>query len=283
MAYLDTVRDASSKDKHLEPGYWAIGLEATTGDHKNIPVDLELFSTKAPNYLGWYETIEASILRVVSYIPKTAEWLFDRGFDDIKVMALMNRLGRFWTIRQMQNRNVFAAGETWLMSALVERLSCPHTAWFSYVDKRTHKPKKGTAAFNFIHVHLPGLEGACTLIVVDIGYKEPMVLLSNHHYTKPGSVATIIRAYLRRWGVEEGFRFLKQKAKLEDFRVRQWVSIRRLALIAMLTYGYLALMVHHAPKMTQRMMSKVEVFIADVLFPYYRLWDGVAKALNGSG
>ena len=280
--YLDHVRDASSKDKHIEPGYWAILLEGTTRDHKNVPIDLEVFSTKAPEYMGWYETIEAVFVRAMSYIPLGADWLLDRGFDDVKIMALLNANGRFWTIRQKQDRNVVVAGMTWNMAELAQGLSTPNKAWVPYVDKSTHELKEWQVRFNSIPVELPGLQGIYTLIVVDSGRKERVVLLSNRRLRDPRSVARLIRAYMRRWGVEEGIRLLKQKTSLEDFRVRVWTSIRRLALMAMLAYGFAALMVHYAPKTADQVMAKVKVFIPIVLFPYYRLLDGIAKELSAS-
>jgi hypothetical protein len=277
--YLDQVRDASSKDKHIEPGYWAILLEGTTRDHKNVPINLEVFSTKDPEYMGWYETIKSAFVRVMSSIPQGADWLLDRGFDDIKIMELLNVNGRFWTIRQRQDRNVVVAWMRWNMAELAQSLLTPHRAWVPYVDKRTHEPMEWQVQFNAIPVELPGIEGTYTLIVVDTGRKERVVLLSNRRSRDPRSVARLIRAYMRRWGVEEGIRLLKQKTSLEDFRVRRWTSIRRLALMAMLAYGFAALMVHYAPKMAERIINNVKVFIPVVMFPYYRLLDGIAAEL----
>jgi hypothetical protein len=278
--YLDEVRDASSKDKHIEPGYWGMCFEATTDSHKNVPIDLQVFSTKDPSYQGWYETIKESLLRSLPHVPQSAEHLFDRGFDDIKLMELLNGQKRFWTIRQKQNRNIVVSRKTLLMSDFVQGLRTPYSGWIPYVDKSTHQPSKYLVHFNWVPVELPQLEGKCTLIVVDIGHKDPMVLLTSRRINSENSALRLVRAYLRRWGVEEGIRLLKQKALLEDFRVRSMVSICRLALMAMLAYGCLATIVHHAPKNAQRLMNKLKTFIPVVLFPYYRLWDSVAQELS---
>ena len=280
--YLDVVRDASSKDKHLEPGYWSLQLEATTRDHKNIPIDLQIFSTRAPDYEGWFETIEKTFLRAMPVIPRSATFLLDRGFDDVKVMWFLNAQRRVWVIRQKQDRNVVVADRTWNMAELAEGLRCYHKTWVPYVNKKTHKEWEWPVTFNFIPVELPGLKGTYTLVVIDGMRKERMVLLSNRRLRDPKAVAGLIRAALRRWAIEEGIRLLKQKAALEDFRVRSWTSIQRIALMAMLAYGFLALMVHDAPKAAQRAIDRIKVFIPHVLFPYYRLWDGVAEELAAS-
>lgn len=276
--YLGMVRDASSKDKHLEPGYWAVSLEATTRDHKNVPIDLQVFSTTAPDYEGWFETIENVLRRAMSVIPRSATFLFDRGFDDVKVMEFLTNEGRPWVIRQQQDRNVIVAGQVQLMEELAAGLWCYHKAWVPYVDKKTHQPREWPVTFNFIPVELPALEGTYTMIVIDGLRDERIVLLTNRRLSDPRAVARLIRGGFRRWGVEEGIRLLKQKAALEDFRVRDWISIQRLAFMAMLAYGFLALMVHHAPRTAQRFIDRIKVFIPEVLFPYYRLWDGVADA-----
>ena len=278
--YLDKVRDASSKDKHIEPGYWSICLEATTDCHKNVPIDLQVFSTKDPSYQGWYETIEASLVRSLPHVPKSAEHLFDRGFDDIKIMRLLNRQRRFWTIRQKQNRNIVVAGKTRLMSDFVQGLRKPYSGCIPYVDKFTHLQSECFVRFNWAPLELPQLDGKYTLIVADIGHKDPMVLLTNRRVNSEHGALRLVRAYLRRWGVEEGIRLLKQKVSLEDFRVRSMVSICRLALMAMLSYGYVSLLVHHCPQAAQRLMNKLKVFIPVVLFPYYRLFDAVAQELS---
>ena len=71
----------------------------------------------------------------------------------------------------------------------------------------------------------------------------------------------------------------KQKTGVEDFRVRNWNSIRRLTFFSMLAYGVQALWLLTRPAMAKRLIARVKVFIEKVLFLHYRLFDGVKDAL----
>jgi hypothetical protein len=52
---------------------------------------------------------------------------------------------------------------------------------------------------------------------------------------------------------------------------------------SMLSYGIQALWLLTRPAMTKRLIARVKVFIENVPFKNYRLWDGVKDALlNGA-
>lgn len=106
-----------------------------------------------------------------------------------------------------------------------------------------------------------------------------MVLLTNRRPRRTKEVASLVHAYMRRWGVEDGIRFWKQTTNIEDFRVRNWNSIRRLAVLSMIATGIQAQWLLRRPSLAARYIARVKVFIEHVLFQNYRLWDGVADAL----
>ena len=108
---------------------------------------------------------------------------------------------------------------------------------------------------------------------------EDLVLLTNKDIRSARQAAAIVAAYMRRWGIEEGIRCWKQKTGVEDFRVRNWCSIRRLTFFSMLAYGIQALWLLTRPATARRLIARVKVFIERVMFRHYRLWDGVRDAL----
>ena len=75
------------------------------------------------------------------------------------------------------------------------------------------------------------------MIVITGLREDDMVLLTNDDITTAKQAARIVTAYMRRWGIEEGIRCWKQSTHVEDFRVRNWNSIRRLTFFSMLAYG----------------------------------------------
>lgn len=278
--HLDIVRDASSPRKELKPGYWAVEIEATDKAHRNLPLWCEVFSTKAPDYAGWRETFLSAMEAVIARVGRRLPYLFDRGFDDIEHFRACEQLQLKWVVRQKQNRHVLLGnGEQVLMSELAASLNKPHRTKVAYVCKKTHDVKHWQVTFGFAPVGLPDLEGQFYLVVIRTGRDEDIVLLTNIPIKEPAQAARIVRGYVRRWGIEEGIRFWKQKTHVEDFRVRGYNSIRRLTFLSMVAWGLQALWLIKAPARADKYIARVKVFIEHVLFRHYRLWDGVAHAL----
>jgi len=278
--YLDFVRDASDKEKRRGPGFPTVQIEATDHGHTNLPLWQEVFSTVHPHYRGWYDTIGRAIVHVLAHTGKNATWLFDRGCDAGDFYPILRGLGITWVVRQLQTRNViYGDGQTVIMRHLAASIDKPHETAVPYVDKKTHEQRAWPVRFGYVPVRLPDLPGRHWMIVVTGLRDEDMVLLTNKDLRSTRQAAAIVLAYMRRWGIEEGIRCWKQKTGVEDFRVRNWCSIRRLTFFSMLAYGIQALWLLTRPATARRLIARVKVFIEHVLFQHYRLWDGVRDAL----
>jgi hypothetical protein len=185
-----------------------------------------------------------------------------------------------WVVRQLQTRHVLLAqGELVPMRTLAAGLRKPHSADVPYVDKMTHEPKHVSVSFGFAPVRLPDIDAPLTMIVIDGGRDEDIVLLTSARLTDADQVAQIVLAYLRRWGSEEATRSFKQLTGVEDFRVRKWQSIRRLTFLATMTCGVQALLLITRPRAAARYISRVKQFFEVVMLQNYRLWKGICDAL----
>lgn len=279
--YLDYVRDASDKEKRKEPGFPSIQIEATDNGHTNLPLWQDVFSTVHPQYRGWYDAIGWAMLYVLAHTGKSATWLFDRGFDAKDFYTILRGLGITWVVRQLQTRKVlFGDGRSAIMRDLAAGIDKPHRTALPYVDKKTHELARAwPVRFGYAPVRLPDLPGRHWMIAVTGLRDEDLVLLTNKDIRSARQAAAIVAAYMRRWGIEEGIRCWKQKTGVEDFRVRNWCSIRRLTFFSMLAYGIQALWLLTRPATARRLIARVKVFIERVMFRHYRLWDGVRDAL----
>jgi len=277
---LAVVRDASDPDKRLGPGFNTIQIEATDHQHRNLPLWQQIFSTVCPEYTGWYDIIGSAVTTVLEHVGKRAVWLFDRGFDAADFYDILRASGiRRWVVRQLQSRNVILeTGVTMLMSDLAASLNKPFDTKVPYIDKKTHEVKHWPVSFNFVPVRLPDLPGRFWMIVIT-GLREDMVLLVNFKLESWKQAERIVLAFLRRWGVEEGIRCWKQVTGVEDFRVRNWNSIRRMTFFSMMAYGIQAFWLLTRPATARRLIARVKQFIEKVLFENYRLWAGVKDAL----
>ena len=279
--YLGIVRDASDREKRKGMGFPTVQIEAVDYEHRNLPLAQETFSTEMPGYKSWYDFIGRCVLRVLARTGKNATWLFDRGFDAGDFYTILGGLGINWVVRQLQTRNViFGGGKTILMRTLAESLGKPHEAEVPYVDKKSHKVKTCPVRFGYAPVRLPGQSGRFWMIVITGLRSEDMVLLTNEDIRSVRQARKIVLAYMRRWGIEEGIRCWKQMTGVEDFRVRNWNSIRRLTFLSMLAYGIQALWLLTRPATAKRLIARVKHFIEEVPFRHYRLWAGVKDALT---
>ena len=277
---LDTVRDASDRAKALESGYWTVRIEALNDNNDTLPLYTEVFSTKADEYGDWNTTFLAAAQRVRDRLGNDATWIFDRAFDGIEWMRHCEALELPWLIRQQQSRNIrLASGAIYEMRVFASSLSRPNRLDIPYVDKSTHERKHFAVQFGFAPVRVPDLDADLFMIVVQRPAREPLVLLTNVRIRTVKQAAQLVRAYMRRWGIEDSIRFWKQKTGIEDFRVRNWHSIRYLVALSMISCGIQALMLLTRPSLAQRFIDRVKVFITDVPFRQYRLWDGVRDAL----
>jgi hypothetical protein len=278
---LDTVRDASDRAKALESGYWTVRIEAISDSNDTLPLYTEVFSTKADEYSGWNETFLTAVQRVRDRLGNDAIWIFDRAFDGIDWMRHCEALELSWLIRQQQTRHIqVATGAIYDMAVFASSLSRPHALDIPYVDKSTHERKQFAVQFGFAPVRVPDLDADLFLIVVQRSARQPLVLLTNVRVHAVKQAAQLVRAYMRRWGIEDAIRFWKQCTGIEDFRVRNWHSIRYLVALSMIACGLQALMLLTRPSLAQRFIDRVKVFIAEVPFRQYRLWDGVRDALR---
>ena len=118
--FLDTVRDASDRLKRIEYGYWSVQIDAVDEAHRHLPLCSELFSTKAPDYKGWYDAFLRPMLKVIAAVGRDHTWLFDRGFDAIGFLRSLMALRIHWVVRQQQTRHVLL-GDGELERAHVDR------------------------------------------------------------------------------------------------------------------------------------------------------------------
>jgi hypothetical protein len=282
--FLDTVRDASDRLKRIEYGYWSVQIDAVDQAHGHLPLCSEVFSTKAPDYKTWYDAFLRPMLKVIAAVGREHTWLFDRGFDAIDFLRSLMALRIHWVVRQQQTRHVVLGdGELVPMHMLAAGLRKPHSVEVPYVNKSTHAVEHASVSFGFAPVRLPEIDAALTMIVIDGGRDEDIVLLTSARITDVDQAASIVLAYMRRWGSEEATRAFKQLTGVEDFRVRRWTSIRRLTFLAMMTCGVQALLLVTRPAIAARYIARVKQFIENVLLQHYRLWLGIADALFEGG
>lgn len=288
--HLCFVRDGSAPGKPTRSGYWTVNIEATDGHRQHLPLLLDIYSTHDPAYLArgedaWSNTFRRGVEKVVSVRGRHGTWLFDRGFDGQDWMLFLFSLMLSFVLRLKKTRRVEVGDRRKPLAMTVGRLGWglakPHAVDVPFVHTSTHTIRYYNRAYGYAPVWVPGMEARMWLIVVK-ARKEDWYLLCNEETMDARRAGEIVLTYVLRWGSEEVTRCFKQCTGAENFRVRSLVAVRRLLFLAMLALAVQALLLFLNPTVAKQVMAKVQAFFQHVLFPHYRLWDGMALVLKGA-
>jgi hypothetical protein len=219
---LGRVHDGSDPDGRTAPGYCIFQAFVRVGTWQLFPLVIEPLKVYAGAATGENAEILGHMLRVHEATGQKGTWLLDRGFDRRELFEPLVRKKVAFVVRQRGDRTVRTAdGRDVSVEALVAQQRCPSPRRW---------PTGGASVT--VEVWLPEVGPDPFLLV--IGWRvpkseRPLVLLVSPKARRCGRTGKwFVRAYHKRWGVEDATRGIKQQFRVEEFLVRSWVSIRRL-------------------------------------------------------
>jgi hypothetical protein len=232
---LGRVHDGSDPAGRITTGYALFEAFVRVGAWQLFPLVIEPLKVYAGAPTGENAEILAHVLRIHAAVDGKGTWLLDRGFDRRELYEPLVRRQVGFVVRQTGDRHVRTAdGRVRSITAVVAEQRCP----------RPKRWPKGGAAIA-LEVWLPEVTDHAFLLV--IGWRRPdserpLILLVSPAARRPRRTARwYVRAYLRRWGVEDATRGLKQLFQLEQFLVRTWSAIRRLLWLVAWAFWWLNL------------------------------------------
>jgi hypothetical protein len=93
-------------------------------------------------------------------------------------------------------------------------------------------------------------------LVVAEGLSEgQLILWTNEVVTTAEEAERVVRAYLRRWAVEDANRVVKQEFALERIRVTDWLRVRRLVLLVGVAYGFIGFVSRKAKRVVKKLVE----------------------------
>lgn len=236
MEALGKVRDGSTGK--IENGYWTTNMIAVAPKTKHpISVYSHLYSSAEEGFLSENEETYKGLDYVNRLIgEKQATFVMDRGYDNIEIMKKILKQGNNFIIRLKKNRNLLYQNKTYSVHGLAIRRK-------GKINFRSEI--KGTVydlKVSHLTVEIPSLKGKKLTMVIVYGYgKDPMVLLTNKRIQKKDEVLSVLKAYITRWRIEEMFRVQKQEFDLENIRVRNLTSLRRMFLLVSIMITFMTL------------------------------------------
>jgi len=282
MEGLGRVHDGSDPDKRTAPGYCAFEAYVRVGKWQLFPLVIEPLKVYAGAPTGENAEILGHVLRVHAATGKKGTWVMDRGFDRRELFGPLVRNGVAFVVRQRGDRLVRTAdGRELSVTTLAAEQVCPRPRRW---------PKGGVAVT--VEVWLPEVADAPFLLVVGWRYPNsdrPLMVLVSPAARRTGRTGRwFVKAYLRRWGVEDATRGIKQQFTLEQFLVRRWMSIRRLLWLVAWAFWWLnlwgedrfdrlrtALLRHpwRLPKKVTYLFDWIARMIHELLHPHPRLTE----------
>jgi hypothetical protein len=220
---LGRIHDGSDPDKRLAPGYALFEASVRVGRWQLFPLLIEPLKTYAGAPTSENAEIERHLLAIHEAAGGKGTWLLDRGFDRRNLFAPLVQHQVAFVARLVGDRHVQTAdGRTLAVTDLAVQLRPGR--W----PRRW--PRGGYTAR--CSVGLPELSEQAFALVVPWRWphsERPLLLLVSPQARRPRRTGRwFVKAYRRRWGVEDATRGIKQQFQVELFLVRSWRSLRRL-------------------------------------------------------
>jgi hypothetical protein len=219
---LGRVHDGSDPEGRTAPGYCVFEAYVRVGRWQLFPLLIEPLKV----YAGAPTGENAEFLRHLRSVHEATggrgTWVLDRGFDRRELFGPLVQDGVAFVARQTGERHVRTGdGRVVSVRDLAAEQVCPRPRRW---------PRGGAVAT--VEVCLPEVSDEPFLLVVGWRWpqsQQPLVLLVSPAARRRGRTGRwYVRAYLRRWGVEDATRGIKQHFAVEAFLVRTWCAIRRL-------------------------------------------------------
>jgi hypothetical protein len=279
MEYLAKVHDGSEEGEIVD-GYWTTQVIAAEPDSNEIvPMYFSLYSQASPDFISENEEILKAINHISKHTDNKGTWVIDRGGDRDALYESLLKNKRDFIIRVVGSRDLISKGKV------------ARSLWLAYA---CHLPYKETIIkfkdgkeilhhiqYGFLPVKLPGFKVSLTMVVVKGFDVKPMMLLTT---IQPKScqkdLFRIIRAYLKRWSIEDTIRFIKQTYDLENIRVLKYVRLRNMMAILLAVFYFVAVILDQGQKlviMTGHVLKIAKRVFGIPNFKYYAIGDGLSN------
>lgn len=236
---LDRVVDASSQDKKIVNGYHVCEATVLTKNQKQpMSIYSKIYSCKSADFKSKNTYTLESINEAQKIVGKSFIGVFDRGYDDKKIIDYMSKEERQFVIRLNEVRELLFKGKKRKVGEVAKTRK----------GKITYKALFDNEEYELMLSHtkaiLPSNKKEYTLVIVyGLSEDQPMKLLTNIEIKDKEDVIRVARLYLSRWRIEEHFRGKKQEYDFENMRVRTLESMNNLNMMLTIHLGHIAILV----------------------------------------
>jgi len=249
MENLKTIHDWSTWK--LELWYCLNSIVATNIDKdwkpKNIPLNLNLYSTKSDEFISENNESIRSIDEVIKIIWNIWIWVLDRWYDRLR-----------WIIKELLERNIiFIIRGIWTrdvirvkndkkvkMKTLADNIKTrKRITYFEYkINKNNEKRKvKINARVWYEKIKIAWIQEELTLCVLKkLNWQLSMMMITNMKIENNTDVVKVFSKYSSRWWVEDTFKFMKQEFSLEKIMLKNYKSLKNIMIFLLASMNFVS-------------------------------------------
>ena len=246
---LDRVIDASSQDKKIVNGYHVCEATVLTKKEKQpISIYSKIYSCKSANFKSKNEYTMESIRRAEEVTEGRFIGIFDRGYDDNKLIDTMSQGKRKFVVRLKDDRILIFKNKKRKVEEVANSRKGKISMKVLFDDNEEYE-----VMISYTKAVLPYNKKEYRLVIVyGLREEKPMKLLTSIEIKNKEDVIKVVRLYFSRWRIEEHFRGKKQEYDFENMRVRTLESMNNLNMMLTIHLGHIAIL---AEKMDRNLLT----------------------------
>ena len=279
---LMKVRDGSSKNNDTyNMGYVVSSIVGMSKSYKH-PICLydRVHNSNENNYLSENHITHIGLNMVIDHLKDyEGTFIFDRGYDDQKLLRLLLTKKQYFIVRMQNNRWLYYKNKK------IKTFDLANKRKGKIVVPLTYKGKETYAKASHVIAKINGIKEP---LVIVFSYLEtpnkPMTLITNKHVNSKEDLVKVVLNYHSRWKIEEHFRFKKVQYKIENFRVKALESINSLFFIVDVLVLILVIIVErqNTNLLYKEIMSHAKVIREDTYIQFYKLASGIIDLLGAN-
>lgn len=275
---LGKVKDGSSIKERIEKGYRVSCITAISSYSKHpIPV-YDIFHSEIEKGFKSVNNYTLDGLKLICSQLKEYEglFIFDRGYDDNKIINFFKLNKQYFIIRMTKNRKIITNQGKKLMIEEGQK----RKGKISLITK--YKGDSVEIKASSINVKLINDNKEYSLVYAFYdNSKEPAMFLTNKKIDSKEDIIRTILNYVSRWKIEEQFRFKKNALGFEDFRVRTLNRINNLTICLDIAIGYMVYLIENNSDLYQNLITISKHLKGDEAYlKFYQLLSGIKTLLG---
>lgn len=212
---------------------------------KNTALNLNLYSTKAEEFISENNESISIIDEVIKIIWTIWIWVFDRWYDRKRwiIKELLERNLTF-IIRWIWTRDVYRVknGKKIRMKVLSDQIKTrKRITYFEYKTAKNWEKRKTkiSARVWFEKVNIAWIKENLTLCVLKkLNWSLSMMILTNIKIKDNTDVVKVFSKYSCRWWVEDTYKFMKQEFQLEKIMLKNYKSLKNMMIFLLASMNF---------------------------------------------